>query len=165
MECGVGHEAIPLLNAAENIHKLGQPDSIALDEEHVRIFRGRIGLAASSKNTNDLLRYAQLAWEMEEKRHQKIGHGTSMLAVAYSDLAMAWACHGEWERSIELLKESKSIREKLPGFTRDMLFSPLYHLGLVFYHQKKYDEAEVVLNEAIKDREEAFGPDDAVSLR
>ena len=165
MECGVGHEAIPLLDAAENIYKLRGPHSLGLDDEQVKIYRGRIGLAASSKNSVDLLHYAQLAWEIETERHQALGHGTSMLAVAYNDLAVAWACHGEWEKSIELLKESRSIREKLEGFTRDMLFSPLYHLGLILHHQKKYDEAELVLNEAIEDREEAFGPADAASLR
>lgn len=165
MECGLGHEAVPLLDAAENIYELGTPGSLAVDEMHGKLYRGRIGLAVSSKNMNDLLYYAQLAWEVEKERHQTIGQETSILAVAFNDLAMAWACHGEWERSIELLKESRCIREKLPGFTRDKLFSPLYHLGLVFHHQKKYDEAENVLNEAIKDREEAFGLNDAVSLR
>ena len=85
--------------------------------------------------------------------------------MAYNDLAVAWACHCEWEKAIELLQESKSIREKMPGFTRDKLFSPLYHLGLSLQHQGKFDEAEEVLNEAIKDREVAFGPGDAVSTR
>lgn len=165
MECGISHEAVPLLDAAEKIYKLRGPASLALDDEQVKIYRGRIGLAASSKNSIDLLRYAQLAWEIETERHRKIGHATSMLGVAYNDLAVAWACHGEWEKSLELLKESRSFREKLPGFTRDMLFSPLYHLGLILHHQKSYDEAELVLNEAIKDREEAIGLADAASLR
>ena len=165
MECGVPHEAVPLLDAAEKIYKARGPTSPALDDEQVKIYRGRIGLAASSKNPVDLLHYAQLAWEIETARHRKIGHATSILAVAYNDLAVAWACHGEWPKSIELLKESRSIRENLPGFTRDMLFSPLYHLGLLLHHQGKYDDAERVLNEAIKDREEAFGPADAASVR
>lgn len=94
-----------------------------------------------------------------------MGHKSSILAVSYNDLAMAWACHGEWEKAIELLIESRRIREELPGFTRDKLFSPLYHLGLIYQHQGKYDEAEKILNEAIRDRDEAFGREDAVSLR
>ena len=131
----------------------------------MKLYRGRIAVAALSKETDDLLHYSQLAWEVETERHRKLGHSTSMLAVAYNDLGLAWACQGQWDRSIELLTESRNIREQLLGFTRDKLWSPLYHLGIVFHRHGKYDEAETILNEAIEDREKAFGPEDAVSLR
>ncbi|KAL2066449.1 hypothetical protein VTL71DRAFT_2520 [Oculimacula yallundae] len=94
-----------------------------------------------------------------------MGHATSWLAVAHNDMAVAWAWQGEWEKSIVELKESRSVRESLPGFTPDKLFSPLYHLGLVYAYQGKYDEAEKVLNETIGIWEDAYGPIDTVSLR
>lgn len=165
MECSASHDANALLDAVEVIYKQENAGSLALVEERGKLYRGRLGLAVSSKNVDDLLHYAQLAWELEIERHRKMGHATSILAVAYNDLAMAWACHCEWEKAIVKLKESRRIRENLPGFTRDKLYSPLYHLGLIYSHQGKYAQAEEVLNEAIKDWEEAFGPKDAVSLR
>jgi len=165
VECGASHDATALLDAVERIYDNANAASPNLADERARLYRGRIGLAVSSKNADELLRYAQLAWDIETNRHRNMGHATSILAVAYNDLATAWACHREWEKAINRLKESKRIRENLPGFTKDKLFSPLYHLGLVYSHQGKYDEAEVILNEAIQDWEDAFGPDDASSVR
>ena len=167
LECGASHEVAPLLDAVEKIYSLDEPKSAVSDEERAKLYRGRIGFAASVKNRDDMLHYAQLAWEAEKERHREvhIGHESSILAVAYNDLAVAWACFGEWERAIELLRDSRRIREQLQDFTRDKLFSPLYHLGLILQHQGKYDEAEKVLNNAIRDREEAFGAKDAVSIR
>ena len=156
---------MPLLNAVEAIYKPNHPDCQVGAEDLGKYFRGRIALAVSSKNMDDLLLYAQLAWDCEIERHKILGYNTSILAVAYNDLANAWACHCEWERALELLVDSRTIREGLPGFSRDKLFSPLYHTGLVLYHQGKYDDAEKILNEAIQDRETAFGRDDVSSVR
>ncbi|CZS96403.1 uncharacterized protein RCO7_04912 [Rhynchosporium graminicola] len=120
-----------------------------------------IGLAISSKNGDDLLHYVKLSWNLEIERHRKMGHATSWLAVAHNDMAVAWAWQGELEKSIIELKESRRVREKLPGFIPEKLFSPLYHFGIVYACQGKYDEVEKVLNETIGIWEEAFGPNDA----
>lgn len=89
----------------------------------------------------------------------------TFLAVAYNDLALGRACHGEWDAAIKLLKESRRIRENLPGFTRDKLWSPQYHLGMVYSHQGKYDKAEKVINECIDDWVKIYGQKKAVSIR
>ncbi|XMA17137.1 hypothetical protein WAI453_009928 [Rhynchosporium graminicola] len=81
--------------------------------------------------------------------------------LAHNDMAVAWAWQGELEKSIIELKESRRVREKLPGFIPEKLFSPLYHFGIVYACQGKYDEVEKVLNETIGIWEEAFGPNDA----
>jgi tetratricopeptide (TPR) repeat protein len=146
---------------AELIYGSALSESSYLEEEQAKVYRGRVGLAASSKDRETMLEYAQLVYELEVKRHSRTGKLSSMLAVAYNDLATAWAFYEEWEKSIKLLNESKRIRQSLPGFTRDMLFSPLYHLGLVLQHQGKYEEAEEVLNQAMQDREEALGTGEA----
>jgi tetratricopeptide (TPR) repeat protein len=165
VERGAGDDTIRLLQVAEKIYDFDSAEDDLLDVERAKLFRGRIGLAVSSKGADALLHYAQLAFETEERRHKQIGHPTAILAVAYNDLAHAWAFHRDWNQAISLLKVSKEIREQLPDFTIDKLFSPLYHLGLVLQHQGKYQEAEDVLNEAIRDRNNVFGPADAVSIR
>ena len=55
LECGVGHEAVPLLDAVQAIYDLRQPRSLVSDEDYVRLYRGRIGLAASAKDEDNLL--------------------------------------------------------------------------------------------------------------
>ncbi|KAK8016862.1 hypothetical protein PG993_015051 [Apiospora rasikravindrae] len=164
-ESGKGHEASPLLDAAEKIYWGIESTSIDIDELRATVYRGRIGLAATSKNGDDLLHYAQLTFDIEKERHRRKSEPSSLLAVAYNDLATGWAFQRHWSEAIRLLEESRKIREILPGFTRDKLFSPLYHLALVYHHQRRFEEAESVLNQAIKDREDAFGAEDAVSPR
>ena len=135
-----------------------------MQEAYGRLYRGRIGLAFSSRNANDALRYAQLAWDLEVQRHQSKAP-TPILAVAYNDLGHARACQSQWESAMTMLTESKVIRESMPGFTRDKLFSPLYHMGMVLQCQGLFEDAEAVLSEAIQDRADAFGANDASSAR
>ncbi|ROW15424.1 hypothetical protein VPNG_02302 [Cytospora leucostoma] len=163
VECGSSHEAVPLLDVVEKIYVLEEPSK--LEEEYGKLYRGRIALAVSSRNADDLLHYAQLAFEVEREMYRKTGQPRAFLAVAYNDLGHGWACQKRWDKAIHYLEESKKIRENMPGFTRDKLFSPLYHLGLVLCHQGSLDKAEAVLDQAIQDRAEAFGPDDATSTR
>ena len=112
-----------------------------------------------------MLTYARKAWDIEVERHKESGiPASSILAVAYNDLAQAWACHREWDKALALLEQSKKILESL-GLTKDKLFSPLYHKAWVLLHQAECDEAEDVVNEAIHDREQAFGAEDASSVR
>jgi tetratricopeptide (TPR) repeat protein len=163
MECGVSHEALPLIEQAEAIYKLFDPSTII--EELGKLYRSRVGVASHERDPLALLQYALLGLELEKKRHEEIGHPTPILAVAYNDLAMGYALNREWDKAIPQLKRSREIREGFADFTKDKLFSPLYHLGLVLHHQGKDEEAERVLEQAIKDREEALGPENSINLR
>ncbi|KAL9057024.1 MAG: hypothetical protein Q9162_002572 [Coniocarpon cinnabarinum] len=165
LECSLDDNVVALLDTAQSIYECTSHDSAKTDENLVKVYRGRIGLASSSKNADELLKFAQLAWKIETNKFRRTRQQTPFLAVAHNDLAVGWACQREWERAIALSEESKAVRERMPGFTRDKLFSPLYHLGLVFLHQGRFSEAEEVLNQAIRDREEVFGANDAKSTR
>jgi len=132
MECGVGHEAVPLLDQAESVYDGFDRSDIM--EELGKIYRGGIGQAWSSVNAKSCLHYALLAAGLEEERHAKIGHATSVLATAYNDLAMAHGLNSLFEEAIPRLHKSKEIREGLPGFTRDKFIfsflSPWTHVSL-----------------------------------
>ncbi|KAI1500271.1 hypothetical protein F5X99DRAFT_429918 [Biscogniauxia marginata] len=167
-ERGAGHEAIALVETADNIYKKSMRLDISpsiMYEYRARVYRARIGLAVSSREGDDVFEFAHQAFEIEKYRHRDKDTPSSILAVAYNDLATGWAFRREWKAAIELLIESKRIRETLPGFTRDKLFSPLYHLGIVYHHQGNFDAAEATLTQAIKDRSSAFGPKDKRSVR
>ncbi|CZT09327.1 uncharacterized protein RAG0_14139 [Rhynchosporium agropyri] len=157
-ECGVSHDAAILLDEVEKIYEQATTESATHCQDRGPLY---IGLAVSSKDGDDLLHYVKLSWNLEIERHRKMGHATSWLAVAHNDMAVAWAWQGELEKSIIELKESRRVRENLPGFIPEKLFSPLYHFGIVYACQGKHDEVEKVLNETIGIWEEAFGPNDA----
>lgn len=125
-----------------------------------KLCRARIGLAMRSLDFKNCLCYALLGLQVEDSRHKRLGKNSSILAVAYNDLAMAYGLRGQWELALPMLKMSREIREGLPGFTKDKLFSPLYHEGLVRYYQGQYREAGQILEEARKDRHEALGSND-----
>ncbi|KAI1357753.1 P-loop containing nucleoside triphosphate hydrolase protein [Xylaria arbuscula] len=129
------------------------------------IIRARIGIAVISREGDDVLDLALQVFEIEKYRHKPPYQPSSFLAVAYNDLATGWAFRQNWAQAIQLLKESMKIRENLPGFTRDKLFSPLYHLGIVYHHQGNFDAAETSLTQAIDDRSAAFGREDKRSVR
>ncbi|KAI1761187.1 P-loop containing nucleoside triphosphate hydrolase protein [Hypoxylon sp. FL1150] len=157
---GPGQEVASLLDTAELIYR-DCPDV----EARARFYRARIGLAASFKDGHHLLYYAQLVFDIEQKRHQISTSPSPTLAIAYNNLAIGLAYQRDWNGAIGMLNESVRIREGLYNFTRDILFSPLYHLGLVYQYQQRYDEAEEILNEAMQDLVDAFGSVAADSLQ
>ncbi|KAJ8132877.1 hypothetical protein O1611_g748 [Lasiodiplodia mahajangana] len=166
-ERGAGHDAIALVETADNIYRnisFEKPLETTY-ETRAKVCRARIGLAVSAREGDDVFEFAQQAFEIENYRHRDKETPSSILAVAYNDLATGWAFRREWNTAIELLAESKKIRERLPGFTRDKLFSPLYHLGIVYHHQGNFDAAETTLKQAIEDRSALFGPEDTRSVR
>ncbi|KAI0866339.1 P-loop containing nucleoside triphosphate hydrolase protein [Xylaria cubensis] len=166
-ERGVGHEAIALVETADNMYRgisFDKPLGVTY-ETRAKIYRARIGLAVSSKEGDDIFEFAQQVFEIEKYQHQDRDEPSSILAVAYNDLATGWAFRRKWATAVELLTESKKIRERLPGFTGDKLFSPLYHLGIVYHHQGDFDAAEITLKQAIEDRSATFGPKDTRSVR
>ncbi|KAI1112297.1 hypothetical protein F5Y14DRAFT_422216 [Nemania sp. NC0429] len=160
-------EALSLLALADRLYT-GMTLKSTLSTRHDvqgRIIRARIGIAVISREGDEVLDLALQAFEIEMYRHKPPKEPSSILAVAYNDLATGWAFRQDWTQAIQLLKESMRIREGLPGFTRDKLFSPLYHLGIVYHHQGNFDAAETSLRQAIDDRSTAFGPKDKVSVR
>ncbi|KAI0968573.1 hypothetical protein F4678DRAFT_481798 [Xylaria arbuscula] len=143
-------EALSLLALADRLYTgmtLKSTLSTRYDVQ-ASIIRARIGIAVVSREGDDVLDLALQVFEIEKYRHKPPKEPSSILAVAYNDLATGWAFHQDWMQAIQLLKDSMRIREGLPGFTRDKLFSPLYHLGI-----------------AINDRSTAFGPKDKRSVR
>ncbi|KAI0868224.1 hypothetical protein GGS24DRAFT_513694 [Hypoxylon argillaceum] len=160
-------EALSLLALADRLYTRMTLKSALSTRYDVQanIIRARIGIAVVSKEGDDVLDLALQVFEIEKYRHKPPKEPSSILAVAYNDLATGWAFRQDWTQAIQLLKDSIRIREGLPGFTRDKLFSPLYHLGIVYHHQGNFDAAETSLKQAINDRSTAFGPKDKCSVR
>ncbi|KAL2066450.1 hypothetical protein VTL71DRAFT_2521 [Oculimacula yallundae] len=61
LECGLSHEAALLLEEVEKIYQQGNIESATPAQDRGSLYRGKIGLAVSSKNGDDLFHYAKLS--------------------------------------------------------------------------------------------------------
>lgn len=163
MECGSGHEATPLIDQVEAIYN--KLEISANPRQYGQLYRARVLLACDYGHGQDCLRYAKLEIEQEQVRADREGGLTGELAISNNNMAMAYAYCGEYSKAIPFLQMSIEIRQKLPGFKRFNLYSPLVHLGVVYNYLGRNDEAVEILTTALEDRQRELGPDDRVSLR
>ena len=129
------------------------------------IYSGLVWNSVLSKDLHMVFHYAQKRFDTEEEVLTERGSPDSITAVAYNDLGMAYLLNDVAEEAIHYLQRSKEIRENLPGFKKDWLFSPFLSLGKTYWRLGRLDEAAEVLLEALNDRIAAFGSDDRQSIR
>lgn len=129
------------------------------------MLRGYIGIAFLTRNPQMFMHYAQLHHDHEVERHKYIDGPTSALALCYHHLGVANCLNHRFKDAITLLEQSKMIREDLDGSRPQSMFNSLYHLGLAWHHQGEHEEADRLLERAIKDRVEEFGPKDCTSVK
>ena len=97
---------------------------------------------------------------LREKFYTESGVLTGKLAMAYSELGKALLMNGQYARADELFLRSMKIRRQLKNFSRLQFFNPLRGRALVHWQAGRYEAAASLYTEALRDREEAFGPDD-----
>ena len=129
------------------------------------IFSGLVWNSVLSKDLPMVFHYAQKRFDIEEMLETKRGKADSLTAVAYNDLGMAYTLNGVHEKAIPYIQKSKEIRESLPGFRKEWLFSPFLAFGKTYWRLGRHEDAAAILLEALQDREKAFGPDDRQSIR
>jgi tetratricopeptide (TPR) repeat protein len=154
-------EALSTLDMSESIlaDARGTED---LTEYELRICRGRIGAAFVMRDQDTYFDYAEKEYNIETARSKE---PSTRLATANIHMGIAYNFNSLWKEAEKYLNESKRIREAMPGFRKDWLFSPLYQLAHTLYHRGKYTEAAEVLEAAINDRVEAFKEADSYSVR
>lgn len=134
-------------------------------EYQLRIYRGRIHAAFVTQNKEEYYKFAELSWNIETSRHQKTNSKSQRLAGATLHMGIAHNFHALYKEAIPFLEESSSVRQALPGFKRDWLFSPLYQLAHAYFHLGQDEKAADLLETAISDRISALGNNDRYSMR
>ena len=102
---------------------------------------------------------------LREKSFTESGVLTGKLAMAYSELGKALLMNGQYAKADELFARSMEIRRQLKNFSRLQLFNPLRGRALVQWQAGHYELAASLYLEALRDREDAFGPDDKEGAR
>lgn len=90
---------------------------------------------------------------------------TNKLAAAYASHGAALMDNGLFTKAAEMYDISLDIRQKLPGFKQENLFTVLRGRGLIAWHNGEYEKAVGILDAILKDRAELYGPDDTNSFR
>ena len=156
------HEATPLLDLAQSICEESSEDTI---EQLALIHGSRTWVAALTHDAEKSFFHAKIRLELEQTLFERSGKATANLAAAYNDLGVAYSMNKLYSKAIPLLIKSKEVRSGLPGFQKDWLYNPLYHLGLAAWHHGQNEEAADILLGALHDREEALGVNDTQSTR
>ena len=124
-----------------------------------------IGVATTIGDVKMLFHYCKLRLDFADAEFEESGTISSFRATAYNDMGQAYSMNHLPEKAIPYLETSREIRLELPGFRKDWLFSPSYHLALAYtcwgYHEKAFE----IIHQAINDRIEVLGPNDRDSVR
>ncbi len=82
-----------------------------------------------ARNKHDYFEYAEKEYTAEKTLETLATEPTSDLAGACLHMGIAYNLNSLYQEAIPYLEESKRLRESMPGFKRDHLFSPLYQLA------------------------------------
>lgn len=86
------------------------------------------------------------------------------LAISWNELGNGRMMNKQWESAIICFEKSIEIQKKQPDFTKTSLSFPLVNLGFAYWILGQLEQAEKVCQEALLDRQEAYGIDDGKSF-
>ena len=161
-ERGEGAENVSLLEQAEMICKEAGEKA---NPQRKSLWGCWISIAATVGDTKQFLLHSERRLELAEAKLRDSGVESSYLAVAYNDMGQAYSMNHLPDKAISYLERSRDIRLGLPGFRKDWLFSPFYHLALAHTCLGNHDKAFEIIQQAINDRIEVLGPNDRDSVR
>lgn len=87
------------------------------------------------------------------------------LGIVYNETGVAYGMNEMWDTAAEYFIKSMNVMKELENYDDTMLGWPEPNLGLIYWVQGKFDEAEVVLNEILEIHATAYGVDDTQSFK
>jgi tetratricopeptide (TPR) repeat protein len=86
------------------------------------------------------------------------------LAISWNELGNAYMLNDDWLKGEECFQKSVDLMRQLDNFEIIWISLPVVNLGLAYWLQGRHEEANDILLEGLKDRVDAFGPDDRISF-
>jgi tetratricopeptide (TPR) repeat protein len=86
------------------------------------------------------------------------------LAISWNELGNGLMMSKRWLEAIDCFIKSIEALKKQPHFTKTSLSFPLVNLGFAYWILGELDKAEEVCQQALLDRQAAYGVDDAESF-
>jgi ABC-type dipeptide/oligopeptide/nickel transport system ATPase subunit len=101
---------------------------------------------------------------MEEELSEIPPSNDMRLSIAYNQLGVSYMINDDWERGEEYLRLSIQEMKRLSIYEGYMISLPLVNLGLIHWMNKRYTEAEEILQEGLAFRMVKFGRNDTESF-
>ncbi|KAF2227803.1 hypothetical protein BDZ85DRAFT_254903 [Elsinoe ampelina] len=174
LETGLSSEALSFFKLVESrlermlLSTIAPSDTETLRLRHVlgEVYNSVGGIA---EETND----AETAIHYMLKYHEMLGHdpvlpgGTDQrLVVCYYDLALAYAMHGNYGEALVWCAKSTEAASFLrdPMTVKRARSLALVNRGMTYWLMGDNDNALQTLNQALREREELYGPNDRESM-
>ncbi|KAK3657557.1 hypothetical protein LTR56_002332 [Elasticomyces elasticus] len=136
-----------------------------LGKRETAMWACKIIIAMTMGDHKTAFQYSQRRFEVSEAEYQATGNLTGFQTATCTTLGVSYAMNRVHDQAIAYLERSIQLRELMPEFQKDWLYSPYYALGTLYHRMGRLDEATKLLTEAIADHEQALGPNDRVSDR
>jgi len=137
-----------------------QLDSILAEIQH-----NRGCIATEINDPHDALNYHKSFNAMMVREMGTSTSGNDMrLAISWNELGNAYMLNDDWWKGEECFQKSIDLMRQLDQFEKVSISLPVVNLGLAYWLQGRHEEANDVLVEGLKNREDAFGAEDRVSF-
>ena len=167
-ERGLHLEARPYLKLAQKICENSPNRNHESVAYTLRSCHGKLaGVAAENNLRQESLDHSVIWLSMCLERRTADGHPIVdyELGIVYNETGVAYGGIEDWERAAENFIKSMNTMKKVDNYDETMLSWPEPNLGLIYWIQGRYEEAEIVLNEILEIQATAYGVDDTESFK
>lgn len=123
--------------------------------------------AAETNARKDCLDHSLIWMTMFQERKTPEGQPVRdyELAIVYNETGVAYGMNEQWSLAEDYFLKSIEVMKEQDEYEDTMLGWPEPNLGLIYWIQGRYDEAEIVLNEILDIFVFALGIDDTESFK
>lgn len=123
--------------------------------------------AAETNKRKDCLNHELIWMEMSRELRDETGvpRVDYELAIVYNETGVAYGMNEQWHLAEDYFIKSMDTMKQLENYEDTMLGWPEPNLGLIYWIQGRYKEADDTLQEILEIQTYAFGPDDTNSFK
>jgi tetratricopeptide (TPR) repeat protein len=162
-ECGNSHSLRPLAQLALGVCMLCDPSRTKDLLSDIYYTLGAVGTEANDRLSS--LHYNKLFLDARLQRADETGIEDVRLGIAHNQFGVSLMMYDNFVEAMDHFQQAIRVYETLPEFDSQYLALPTANLGLAYWLQGKYDEAESTLEHGLIVRETRWGPGDSESFR
>lgn len=136
-----------------------------LDYVRAELYHNRGCIASDANDAVEAMNNLKSFHHMMQKElGNKTGHNDMRLGLACNELGNAYMLKEDWIQGEKYFLQSIDLLQQLDQYEPVLISLPLVNLGYAYWLQGRLDEAAVVLERGIRDREEKYGFQDRISF-